>query len=411
MIKRILFLFSFFIVFHTSILKAQNYTFKTHLIVGDEEKELLDDSEWYLSYENYTRALPYFVKLYKRYPGAIEYKYFAAICYLHKPDEQDKAINLLEEVYETDPKLKDLLFHLGKAYLFEYRFDEAKGYFKLALESKYTSGDYKKLIPRLLENCENGKILISSYVEGRLQIENIGEPINTEYDEYVPLVSADESVMIFTYKGKRSKGGLQNEWLEADPDGDYFEDIFVSYRMGNKWLEGEQIGYKINTKENEASIALSPDGHQLFIYMGIKGGDIYISYLVRNTWIAPVRLEGDVNTKHWEGSASLSADGKTLYFSSDRPGGLGGKDIYKASLMENGSWENVENLGPNINTTYNDDAPFIHAKGDLLYYGSEGLNSMGGYDIFFSTLKDGKWGKPENLGYPINTPQMMISFI
>jgi hypothetical protein len=123
-------------------------------------------------------------------------------------------------------------------------------------------------------------------------------------------------------------------------------------------------------------------------------------------------LIGDVNTSSWEGSASLSADEKTLYFSSEVSGGYGGKDLYTATLMPDGSWGNVKNLGPTINTVYDDDAPFIHPDGVTLFYSSKGLNSMGGYDIFKTELsKDQTWSPPVNMGYPINTPDEDIYFV
>ena len=130
-----------------------------------------------------------------------------------------------------------------------------------------------------------------------------------------------------------------------------------------------------------------------------------MSHLKGKNWSKPEKLKGDVNRpKSWEGSASLSANGKVLYFASDREGGSGGRDIYKAELQPDGSWSNIQNLGPNINTMYNDDAPFIHPDNVTLYFSSEGHSSIGGYDIFSSKVDEyGGFGVPENLGYPINT--------
>ncbi len=410
-LRRIVTVFLIIFLLALTALAQKPKNFDTQYVLGGGEEELLEAAEWYFGYGDIKRALPLFVKLHDRYPGTNAYRYYAGICYLGKTDEQDKAIKLLEDAYTRNPKLLNLLFYLGKAYFFNYKFDEAIGYFKLAMESSKTSGLNRRKIPRFLKHCKNAKELMAATQEERLLIENLGAPVNTEDDEYVPLVSFDESVLMYTYKGKRSRGGRQNMYGEPDADGEYYEDIYRSYRLGNKWLDPEDIGYRINGNYHDASIALSPDGEQLFIYKDENGGDIYESFKDGDLWPSAVKLYGDVNTQHYEGHVSISINGKTLYFVSDRPGGMGGKDIYKAKLQEDGSWGQIRNMGPKFNTEFDEDAPFIHANGGLLYFSSQGHNSMGGYDIFFSTLKDGKWEKAINLGMPINTPNDDIFYV
>jgi hypothetical protein len=198
-----------------------------------------------------------------------------------------------------------------------------------------------------------------------------------------------------------------DEEFNPDPNGNYYEDVFISHRVGDHWLTSESIGTNINTKNHDASIALSADGQKLFLFHSTDkdGGDIYMSKLSGDVWGAPEQLGPTINTKYWEGSCSLSADEQTLYFASERPGGLGGKDLYKSSKMPDGSWGKAENLGPTINTIYNDDSPFIHPDGITLFFSSEGHSSIGGYDIMYSTIKDGRWAEPTNMGYPINTTE------
>jgi len=353
---------------------------------------------------DFRRALPLFVKLDMRYPGTKGYKFYAGICYLQKTDEQEKAIGYLEAAYSGNPKLPDILFFLGRAYMLNYRFDEAIGYFKLAEEKKKTSSENRTRIPLLIEQCMNAKELRNLSTDQKIVLENIGAPVNTEYDEYVPLVSTDESIMIFTYKGKRSRGGLINIYGEPDPDGQYFEDIFAAHLLDNEWLEPDGLGPRINSSYHDAAVGLAPDGHSLFISNDEKGGDIYISRRTKNNWGAPEPIMGEVNTKNYEGHASISVNKQVLFFVSDRPGGFGGQDIYQATLQEDNTWGNIVNLGPDINTPYDEDAPFIHANGKLLFFSSEGHNSMGGFDVFYTTLEDGQWSKPDNLGPPVNTP-------
>ena len=379
-------------------------TFDTEFIMGGGEAQLLEEAEWFMSMLDYKRALPVYLKLLKRYPGVPEYPFLAGVCFLNISDQQEHAVIHFEEAQKQKPSMRDMEFSLGKAYFLNYRFDEAIDYLTRAMGSSRTSNRYMAEIPRLIDHCKNGKKIMAEYDERWYTLKNIGAPVNTEFEEYVPLIALDASSMIYTYRGKRSTGGMRNMYGEADPEGQYFEDIFASNRLGDKWLEPDEIGGFVNTNWHDAAIAVSPDGQRLFVYKDFKGGDIYISTLKRKRWAEPVRLEGDVNSKYWEGHASISVDGRTLYFSSDRPGGLGGKDIYKATLKEYDQWGDVENLGSNINTEFDDDAPFIHANGDILYFSSKGHNSMGGYDVFFSKLADGKWQEPVNIGHPVNTP-------
>ena len=261
------------------------------------------------------------------------------------------------------------------------------------------------LAKRYIENSKNAKVFTELKV--RCDITNLDEGINTENQEYVPVISSDESVLIFTYMGPKSTGGLMDAVFNPDPNGNYYEDVFIAHRVGENWLTPENIGPNINTKNHDASIALSADGQKLFIFHSTNkdGGDIYMSKLKGNVWGETVDLGPNINTKYWEGSCSISADEQTLYFASERPGGSGGKDIYISKKMADGSWGKAENLGPAINTANNEDSPFIHPDGITLFFSSEGHNSIGGYDIMFSTNKDGKWGNITNIGYPINTTE------
>jgi len=390
----------------------QTKTFKQDLIIAEGEEELFGEAEDYFEDENYLAALPLYLKLFHRYAGVLEYKYKAGICYLYKTDEKHLSTEFLEEVLKKKLRTEDLYYYLGRAYHLNYRFDEGIKYLNKALKQDEIKEERKKEIKRLIENCNNGKILVENPL--KVKIENIGYPINTKGSEYVPVISADEALLIFTYRGPGCTGGLQNEYGVADPKGKYYEDVYVSYKLGDTWLAPEGIGQNINTPEHNASIALSSDGQKLYIYRDTKdnSGDIFVSELEGNDWAMPLRLNININSDAWEGSVSLSPDENTLYFVSERPGGQGGKDIYKSTKRDDDIWDEAVNLGPTINTPYDDDAPFIHPDGKNLYFSSRGHNSMGGYDIFLSTLQDnGKWSKPENIGYPINTTDDDIYYV
>ncbi|MGZ4159070.1 MAG: hypothetical protein ACXVED_18900, partial [Bacteroidia bacterium] len=369
------------------------------------EKDSLAIAQAMFIDENFLLALPIFDKLQQSHPKELYLKYVTGICGLYRSDMHEKSLEFLSAVYEKNKKAANIKYDLARAYHYNYKFDEA-----LAILNDYVKGkitpQQKKDAEQLIEYCNNGKILVAAPVDAK--IDNIGDIVNTVGEEYVPVVSSDESVMIFTYRGDLSTGGLQNSYNQADSFGVYYEDVFITHKENNNWVTPVSIGSNINTNAHDAAIALSNDGQKLFIFKddSYDGGDIYISKLDSNNWGAPQKLKGDVNTAAWEGSASLSADEKTLYFSSERPGGYGGRDLYKATLMLDSTWGDVKNLGPTINTALNDDAPFIHPDGKTLIYSSEGLNSMGSYDIFQTTYNsaDSSWSTPKNLGYPINTP-------
>lgn len=370
-----------------------------------EEKDQLATAEYfYNDQENYERALPLYVGLMNAHKDIDYLKLRAAICYIYDSDDKQNAISLLMELKQKDPSIPDLDFYLGRAYHVNYKFEEAIAAFNAYLATNPTF-EQKQLTNHYIENCKNAKVFVGLAVKG--DIENIGDVINTPDFEYVPVVSSDESVLIYTYRGPRSTGGLMDDNFNPDPNGNYYEDVFISHRVGDSWLTPESIGTNINTKNHDASIALSADGQQLFLFHSTEkdGGDIYISKLKGDVWGVPEPLGPNINTKYWEGSCSLSADEKTLYFASERPGGLGGKDIYFSKRQPDGSWGTAQNLGPEINTEFNEDAPFIHPDGVTLFFSSEGHNSMGGYDIMYSTLKDGHWTEPVNMGYPINTTE------
>ncbi len=367
-----------------------------------EVKEMEVKAEQNFEEGNYLDALDQYTQLYNYKKSDLYYKLMMGICMTYDPDRKKDAIEVIEQVKVTNPEYNLVNFYLGKAYAVNYQFDEAVNLFNMFL-ARATAEDatQKVLAEQMIQNCKNAKEILADTVKQNI-VENIKYPINSQYSEYVPVISADESVMIFTYRGIKSKGAENVEQSMGSEA--YTEDVFISYKKSGEWTEPVSIGDNINSDDHDAAIALSVDGQTLFIYKTDGGkNDIYVSHLKGTEWSKPEPLKGDVNKKDsWEGSCSLSANGKVLYFASDREGGMGGRDIYKAELQADGTWGNVQNIG-DVNTPYNDDAPFIHPDGITLYFSSEGHSSIGGYDIFSSTLSDGIFSKPVNLGYPINT--------
>ena len=240
----------------------------------------------------------------------------------------------------------------------------------------------------------------------KIDIRNLGPQINSPYPDYAPVISADESILYFTSRRPGSTGN------KVAPDGLYYEDIYVSENRNGQWTPARNIGAPLNTTTHDACIALSADGQTLFLFNSENGGDIFQSRLRGTRWLPPKNMGSPINSKYWEPSVCLSADERTLFFVSDRPGGLGGRDIYMCRRLPNGKWSAPINLGPPINTPYDEDGPFFHPDGKTLFYSSNGPNSMGGFDIFRTELRpDSTWAPPINLGYPINTPGDDIYFV
>lgn len=380
--------------------------FSQDKLSGKEEKNILEKAEFYYEDEegqNIPKALKLFEQLQQNKPEDPYYKLMVGICYTYFKTKKEAALTTLKEVKSLNPGFNEVNFYLGRAYAVNNKFDDAIALYEEYIAGENVPDEQKALARQNIVYCQNAKEYLKDSVA--VEIIPIGSPINTEHSEYVPVITPDESMILYTYRGERSKGGLLDPSGKPDSDGSYYEDIMVSYKLRDEWLEPEGIGDNINTNGHDASIAISVDGQSLFVYKQTKkdNGDIYLSLLEGEEWSQPKKLQGEVNTEAWEGSATLTSDGKILYFSSDREGGFGGRDLYSSQLQEDGSWGEIQNLGPIINTRFDDDAPFIHPDRRTMYYSSKGHNSMGGYDIFYTYLSEEGWDKPENVGYPVNT--------
>ena len=336
-------------------------------------------------------------------------------CFLLMNGRKSEAVPYLEKsVVKTSAKSKDsykeslapldAYFYLGRAYHLDSQFDNAiAAYRKYLKEEKGLDKDRTSEIEWMIQCCLNGKLIVDSPISATK--ENLGENINSIYDEYSAVVDATESMLIFTSRRPTSTGGFM------DLDDKYFEDIFVSQKENGEWTKPVSIGKNINTEGHEATTGLSADGQELYIYRDDFGdGNIYVTQLKGSSWSEPVQLNDNINSPFRETHAAVSADGQTLYFTSDRSG-LGRMDIFRSKRLPTGEWAVAENLGEVINTKYDEEAPFIHPDGKTLFFSSKGHSSMGGYDIFFSIEENGKWSTPMNLGHPMNTADDEYFFV
>ena len=321
----------------------------------------------------------------------------AGICRLNMRNHQTSALPFLERAKEQD--VPEAVYYIGLALHFQERFDDAL----LSTKQYQHSGDNAIPSPEV----NNSIAMISRAKEAYGQpknhrLTNLGEAVNSPYPDYVPLINADGTELYFT---SRRPGGVSDH---HDPNGDYFEDIFVVRKEHGVWQEVLNIGAPINTASHDATVALSPSGNQLLIYRtnsSLEGGDIFLSQLTGKGWSDPDKFTDRVNSRFFEPSATIASDERTIYFSSNRPGGFGGKDLYRVVQLPDGNWSYPINLGPTINTSGNEDGPFITADGSTLYFSSTSHNSIGGYDIFKSSfdVQKQEWSAPESLGHPVNT--------
>lgn len=380
---------------------------------GQEIKDLRKlsaDAEEYIRIEEYHNALPLYEQALKIEPDNGELNYKVGLCHLQST-YRAKALPYFEKALSVGYQPNEIHYNLGRLYHLTHHFDKALLSYEQAKKYPENAPVSVSEIDRYMDMCEYGKELIKTPLD--YKIENIGPVINSDKRDHVPVVSADETTLIFTSR----REGTIGEGID-DFDGMYFEDIYISSKENGQWAAPRNIGEVINTKSHDASVGLSPDGQKLFIYRTGQGsldaleGNLYTSDWDGETWSTPEKMMEGINSGSVEPCASITADENTMYFSSDREGGKGGLDIYVVKKLPNGEWAQPQSV-EQLNTPYDDDAPFIHSDNRTLYFSSKGHNTMGGFDIFMSVLNEstGQWSEPQNMGYPINTADDDIYFV
>jgi outer membrane protein OmpA-like peptidoglycan-associated protein/tetratricopeptide (TPR) repeat protein len=281
-----------------------------------------------------------------------------------------------------------LYYKLGIVCFKNKDFETAETHLTTYLEKEDPGNRTVERAKKYLRDAIFSKTAIQQPVE--FDPQRLGSAINTEASEYLPSISVDGQTLIFTRFQNRD------------------ENFFYASKVDTGWQVAQPLT-SLNTAMNEASQTVSADG-RLFIFTACnrKDGqgscDLYFTeQMPSGQWTRPANLGAPVNTKAWESLAAVSSDGRTLFFSSDRPGGSGGRDIWFTTRKEDGSWNEPLNAGPNINTPDWEQSPFLHPDGQTLYFMSNGWPGFGDFDLFVSRKVDGVWQKPENLGYPINT--------
>lgn len=369
-----------------------------------DSREMFLEAESYALFEEYNEALPLYLNLLRESPENDYLRYMVGVSYLHLPGQKERAIPYLEKAIEnidwrgraanfrTTKAPPDVLFYLAQAYHVNYQFDKALEYFNRFKNEANPKIFNLELVNEFIQSSINAKE--STATPLFFFKNNLDEPVNSRFSESNPVVSGNEEVIVFTRKLP------------------FYDGVFFSRKVDGEWTEPMDITPMIGSDGDCYPVSLSHDGTELYIYkLDNYIGNLYTSNYVNGEWTRIKKLNENINTKYWESHASISKDGKTLYFTSNRPGGLGGLDIYVSEKGANGDWGPARNLGKPVNSEFNEETPFITEDGRTLYFSSYGYYNIGGYDVFYTTkLEDGTWTVPLNAGYPISTPDDDLFF-
>jgi hypothetical protein len=367
-------------------------------------REMFVSAEGDLLFEDYAEALPKYLSLLQIYPENYNLFYRIGQCYLHTPGEKEKAIAFLETASQNiDPEYRrgklretgapyDVLYFLANAYRISNDFDRAVETYELFLRDVNTEMYDTSLVRFQIETCHNaGKMMRRpSYIVEK----NLGSTVNSRFSDFNPVISSDEKTLLFTRELP------------------FYDAIFWSTKVNGKWSEPVNLTPQLGIDQDYYTSSISHDGKTLLLYKtDTYDGNIYQSTLRGDTWSNVEKLNANINTKYWESHAVMSQDGRRIFFTSNRRESLGGLDIFMAERDSTGDWGAAVNLGSAVNSVYNEETPFLANNDRTLFFSSRGHYNMGGYDIFRSDLdENGNWGKPVNAGYPLNTTDDDIFF-
>lgn len=370
------------------LVKAQN----------QEYKSTFTDAEYYFLLQDYKEALPLYLKLYDQNRLNANINYRIGLCYLNIPGLKEKSIQFLEEaVKKTSPKYQEgsykeqnaptnSVFYLGNAYMVNNQLNKAiDTYIKFRDQLDVKDIYNLDFVDQQIKACELAQEMMTDPL--KINTERVDKFNETGKYSYNPTLSGNGRSIVFTAKEK------------------FYDGIFYNRKVNGNWKRPDNITLDLGVEGEVYSTFLNHDGTKMLLFMSDRNdGNLFVSNLQDGKWSKAKKLGKNINSKDWETFASFSPDDSTIYFTSTRKGGFGGLDIYTSKLQSNGEWGIPANLGNVINTPYNEESPILSADGGTLYFSSQGHNSMGGFDIFYTKrLNDNSWSTPVNIGYPINT--------
>lgn len=359
----------------------------------------------YFNDGNFTAALDEYLELLEANPDDEKFNYRAGVCYLNTNIDKSNAIPYLEKALEAESPNPNTYYLLGRAYHFAYKFPNAIKMFEEFKKLDKGNADNIDDVEKQMEYCYNAIEIMKFPLN--VKFENVGDAINSTTKDYYPFVPINEAYLI--YNTKRDDGSNKL------PDGYYNSEIYISKVKNGKFSNARKLDQNVNTLNgSEEIVGMSADGKKLIFYFENEEyyGDLFIADFDGSNVKNLERLPKEINSKDHEIAATITQDGTELYFASNREGGYGGVDLYVSRKLPNGKWGPAQNLGPSVNTFYDEDFPNITADGKTLYFSSKGHTSMGGYDIFKASWNQKKrnWGDVKNVGYPLNTPEDNMNF-
>ena len=321
-----------------------------------------------------------------------------------------KAVIYYVKAIELNPDFFPSIYYLcAIQQMLSGYYKEALVNFEKSIEIKGNNASHMAMIKGYMNRCEYASNLMDHPMN--FNPISMGPNINSAWDEYLPTITADEETFIFTVRRPRDENTVCAECKHE-------EDFYISNKnSSNEWNPRRPLGKPINTSYNEGAQTISPDGKYIVFTGcnredGMGSCDLYWSKKIGNRWTTPRNMGKPVNTRSWESQPTFAADGKTIYFTSNRPGGIGATDLWKTTMIEDGTFSDPVNVGKPINTEMEEVSPFIHPDGKTIYFSSNGFKGMGGKDLFLSRMDSaGNWSQPENLGYPINSVGDEINLI
>ena len=387
----------FFLYFPGSVNGQYNRNFKRHFA----------DAQYYMITEKYEEALKYYMKLLDLDPENCNLHYLTGSCYLNIPGQKTMAIGHFEKAtksitlkyrdgsYREKDAPYETIYNLARAYHINYDFDKAiDHYIEYRNNMYYTDFADIEYVNKQIAACELAMEMTQQPIDVQfVKLEDY--PVNYSDDNYRGVVSANQSTMLYM------------------SDKPYQNAIHMTQNINGTWSEAKLINRELGNVQDCYITSLSTDGTMLFLAkMDPFDSDIYVSHYEDDHWAEIQKLPRHINTVYYESHAYFFPDDSMLYFTSNRKGGYGALDIYACQKIGDHEWDEPENLGSTINTPYNEDTPFLSEDGTMLFFSSQGHVTMGGYDVFVSTLMpDGSWSPPENLGYPVNGPDDEIFYV
>jgi OmpA-OmpF porin, OOP family len=359
---------------------------------SEKALSLYNDADVAFKERKFDKGIQLLKKAIEKEPDFVQAHFKLATIYFSVLIDRNKAIPYYQKTIALkpdEPAFAVAYENLGNYYLQLGKYEMAKQHLEkyLTFESKSNKEEAR----RRLANCNFALEAIKKPLN--FQPRPLAQNINKFALQYFPVLTADQQTLIFTAR--------QTYHTEGD------ENIYVSEKKNGNWQTPFPISDIINTDFNEGTCSISADGRTMvFVCCGGRQGygncDLYITYKIGNEWAQPENMGNLINQNSWDSQPSLSADGRRLFFASDRKGGKGKRDIWMSVLDEKNSWQKPTNLGEGINTAADEYSPFVHVNGSTLYFASRGLPGMGGSDLYFSEMLNGRFTAPQNVGYPVN---------